>query len=205
MAEEDNAIARWSRRKAAARHGALADEPAPAPAATAPLPSGNAAARAGAPSDPQREALLEELSKIDIDTLSYEDDFSIFMRPKVPEHLRRAALRRLWTSHPMFTTPDPAFDGHVDYATAPTGEVRSSWLPGGLGYSSGSAEAGSSPEPSEGSQTASEALSADSASQPAQAPPDAAASSAPLPAPGDAADTGGLAEDAHAEEAPKGA
>jgi uncharacterized protein DUF3306 len=32
----------------------------------------------------------------DIDTLTVDSDFTVFMRPGVPEGVRRAALRRLW-------------------------------------------------------------------------------------------------------------
>ncbi len=57
------------------------------------------------------EELLAELDLPDPDTLSPGDDFSAFMRTRVPERLRRRALRVLWRSNPVLAN----LDGMVDY------------------------------------------------------------------------------------------
>jgi hypothetical protein len=46
----------------------------------------------------------------------------------VPDHLRRAALSKLWSSDPLFTKPE-VFDLHMeDYNAHPLGEVvRTAW------------------------------------------------------------------------------
>ncbi|MCV0424577.1 MAG: DUF3306 domain-containing protein [Roseibium sp.] len=56
--------------------------------------------------------ILDELELPDPETLSEEDDFSRFLSAKVPDHLRRRALRRLWGLNPVLAN----LDGLVDYA-----------------------------------------------------------------------------------------
>ncbi|MCS6780401.1 MAG: DUF3306 domain-containing protein [Geminicoccaceae bacterium] len=121
-------LARWSRRKAAARRGA----PEPEPAAAAPLrPSANeevaperAAARAAEPAASVEESLPElDLAQLpDPDTLDAASDFSVFMRPGVPAELRRRALRRLWRVNPIIATPDGIDDYYIvnDFSDAST-------------------------------------------------------------------------------------
>jgi hypothetical protein len=46
-----------------------------------------------------------------IDELTAESDFTAFLAENVPESLRRAALRKLWRSDPVFAN----LDGLVDY------------------------------------------------------------------------------------------
>ena len=52
------------------------------------------------------EARLEDVKSIDIDALDFDLDFECFMRKGVPDELRNKALRKLWTSNPIF--------GHID-------------------------------------------------------------------------------------------
>ena len=47
----------------------------------------------------------------DVETLTYDSDFSVFLREGVPERLKQAALRKLWLSNPVFAN----LDGLNDY------------------------------------------------------------------------------------------
>jgi len=110
MAERDEGVlARWSRRKQAARRGRVDDgtpaEP-PAPAAVA------APAEAkGEPPEPG--APPAELP--DPDTLDDPASVRAFMRDGVPADLRRRALRRLWRLDPAYNRLDGLDDYMDDY------------------------------------------------------------------------------------------
>jgi Protein of unknown function (DUF3306) len=107
VSEAKNPLARWSERKAAARRGDLVDKPAAEPrAAEAPPP----------PAEPAAEPELLELPALpSIDDLDFHSDFTVFMAKNVPEALRRAALRKLWTSDPVLANLDGLNDYDEDY------------------------------------------------------------------------------------------
>jgi hypothetical protein len=89
-------LARWSRlkREQAERKDSPPLEEA---AAGAPLP---AASDAGA--DAQEEFNTVRLQDLpDIETLTYESDFSAFMAKGVPKAIRNQALKKLWRSNPV--------------------------------------------------------------------------------------------------------
>jgi len=84
----DDFLSRWSRRKLEARRAP--EEPAPSPASD-PEPS----------PEPEAELSEEEVAALPpIEELDAESDFSIFLRRGVPEKLRNAALRRMWSVDP---------------------------------------------------------------------------------------------------------
>jgi hypothetical protein len=86
---EDGVLRRWSQRKQAARDAAPGPEPEAAPVSRD--------AAAGLPA---------------IDTLTADSDVTGFLRPGVPDALRNAALRRIWTLDPAIRD----FAGHArDY------------------------------------------------------------------------------------------
>ena len=105
--QNDDFLARWARRKAAA------GEPEPAPAETAPPEE---AETAGALDEAQQKALIESLP--DIETLDEKSDFSAFMQEGVPDALRRRALRRLWRVNPIFANLDGLNDYDDDFTDA---------------------------------------------------------------------------------------
>jgi hypothetical protein len=91
VSDEQHPLSRWSQRKLAARDGGPVDEavderkppdaPAPSPEAEAPvLPS--------------------------IESLDAQSDYTAFLAKEVPEALTREALRKLWTSDPVFANLD---------------------------------------------------------------------------------------------------
>lgn len=120
-------LARWSRRKAAARRGgALPEEPdqpraadarsAEAEAEASPVPSAPPAADAAADHDTApaaADAALPDLPPID--QLDFQSDFTAFMAKNVPEAIRRAALRKLWVSDPVLANLDGLNDYDEDH------------------------------------------------------------------------------------------
>ena len=62
--------------------------------------------------------LAEQVSAIDIEALTYEDDFSVFMNKKVPEFIRRKALSKLWLSSPILANVDGLNDYDEDFRDA---------------------------------------------------------------------------------------
>ncbi len=54
----------------------------------------------------------------DVDSLTAESDYSMFMDARVPEDLRNSALRKLWTSDPVYAVRDGLNDYDEDYRTA---------------------------------------------------------------------------------------
>ena len=103
---DEGFLRRWARRKADAR-GAPAAAPMaaeePGPAEIAPVPRQGAQEQDAAAVDPQ--------DLPDIESLDASSDFTVFMRPGVPAHLRAMALRKLWRSDPIFSK----LDGLVEY------------------------------------------------------------------------------------------
>jgi len=103
MAEADDRegfLARWSRRKRAARAGSDPAEPCTAPAA---------AGEAAAPPEAEQPVDLSALPKLE--DLTPASDISTFLRKGVPVGLRNAALRRIWSLDPAIRD----YTGPVDY------------------------------------------------------------------------------------------
>lgn len=95
MAERSNFLARWSRLKRQARKPQSL-EAAPNEPAAAPVP----------------EALPS------VETLTTDSDYTVFMRPGVPQAARNAALQKLWRSDPVFANLDGLVEYGEDYAAA---------------------------------------------------------------------------------------
>ena len=117
--EPKSVLVRWSERKSAARRGDVADEPvAETRSATTP-----------AMPEPDAPALPP------IDTLDANSDYTGFLAKNVPEALRRAALRKLWASDPVFATLDGLNDYDEDFNVIDQAITlaQSSYRPG-LGY-----------------------------------------------------------------------
>lgn len=114
-------LSRWARLKAEnaspqAPEAAPADEAAPVPA---PMPEGDAVpdGEAGATAESEEEPFdLEALP--DVESLTAESDFSMFMDARVPDELRSRALRKLWTSDPIYAVRDGLNDYDGDYGPA---------------------------------------------------------------------------------------
>ena len=98
-------VSRWSRLKGEARDGV----PAAAETAGADEP----AEAAAVPEAPEPPVAVGDLP--DVDTLTYESDFTAFLREGVPEELQRLALRKLWRSDPVLANVDGLNDYDLDY------------------------------------------------------------------------------------------
>jgi len=97
----------WSRRKAAVRAEAKAEQAEKLRQAD----RADAAARRDAQAGMTDDEILQELGLPDPASLRAGDDFAAFLGKAVPEHLRRRALRQLWGSNPVLAN----IDGLVDY------------------------------------------------------------------------------------------
>ncbi|MEO9875299.1 MAG: DUF3306 domain-containing protein [Anderseniella sp.] len=138
---EDGFLSRWAKRKADVRETeeretALAPQPGPddnlAPVSDGQPPAINEDTRDVPPDDETRQRWIEELEAVDIDTLTYDNDFTIFMKSWVPGPLRQRALRKLWTTNPALAVLDGLNDYDLDYTDAAmqAGKVVSSYVPG---------------------------------------------------------------------------
>lgn len=97
-------LGRWSRRKQQAARPNAVPEPRPAEAREEPLRE--------TPESPSVEPELsaEELARLPpLESIGRDTDLTAFLRKGVPQALRNAALRRMWSA-------DPAIRDHVDVA-----------------------------------------------------------------------------------------
>jgi Protein of unknown function (DUF3306) len=114
-------LARWSQRKAAARRGdALLPEADDAVAGVAPAedqqPLDAAPEAANAATDSNAAEVGEDIPDLPpIEELTFQSDYTVFMKRNVPETLKRAALRKLWRSDPILANLDGLNDYDEDY------------------------------------------------------------------------------------------
>ena len=107
-------LSSWSRRRAAVAAEAVAQEQAALEA----VDQENAAAT----EEKSDAEILQDLGLPDPMTLVQGDDFKAFMSKAVPAHLRKIALRKLWTSNPVLACLDGLNDYDDDYLTGSTGQ-----------------------------------------------------------------------------------
>jgi Protein of unknown function (DUF3306) len=126
---DEGFLARWSRRKQAARHGEKAP-PQSSPAPQAAHPPAN---------EPPELPPLESLTA--------QSDFTVFMQPGVPESLRKAALSKLWRSDPVFANLDGLVEYGEDYAAIVASDEAIRTVYRVLGGMPDGGESSGSPEP----------------------------------------------------------
>ncbi len=126
--DDEGALSRWSRRKAAARtgpdkkrrgRGTALPEPTQTPADTPPketadpvvppAEAGTDTALTNTPPEPADYGLPS------IESLDRDSDYQGFLADGVPEALTRAALRKLWASDPVFANLDGLNDYDEDF------------------------------------------------------------------------------------------
>jgi hypothetical protein len=110
-------LSRWSQRKQAARRGTLVEEAAPDPrrdeeTAAIPAPMSDASGTEANPAAEEMPALPP------VEELTAESDYTVFLAEKVPEAIKRAALRKLWRSDPVLANLDGLNDYDEDYNLA---------------------------------------------------------------------------------------
>jgi hypothetical protein len=120
---DDNFLQRWSRLKAESRKAAPAPLPAEEPAPQPPAP---------VEQKPPEETAPPELPPVE--ELTAESDYSVFLRPGVPEETKLAALRKLWTSDPTLAAPDPLDLHNFDYSFPAVPEVVKTAYQVGKGF-----------------------------------------------------------------------
>ncbi|TCD11908.1 DUF3306 domain-containing protein [Oricola cellulosilytica] len=123
-------LARWSQRKRAA-----VEEDVPTETGPDALPADDTETE----KQPEAvdEALAAELEEnrlaaeaVDIDSLSYEDDFKVFLKRGVPEALKKQALRKLWRSNPILANLDGLNDYDDDFGDPSANVYKSLWALG---------------------------------------------------------------------------
>lgn len=102
---EENFLARWSRRKTAAsaateQQTESITEPAQ-----------------------QEEEAVDPANLPPIDSLTADSDFTIFMKKGVPPGLRAAALRKLWLTEPSVVSYKPLVEYNWDFTAPGYGEL----------------------------------------------------------------------------------
>lgn len=124
---EEPFLKRWSRRKIEAREGPDAADPAPVADGEAHLPAGDPAA----PPEGKRELSEADFADVDFEALDAKSDYSRFLQAGVPDSIKYKALRKLWMSDAVFTTPDPFQDYLHDYTDAavavPPGTLKTAY------------------------------------------------------------------------------
>jgi hypothetical protein len=127
-------LSRWSRRKR--ENHPAADEVEDAVLTPVEAVEGSEGARPegqdGPAEDPELVANREAAEAVDLESLTYESDFTVFMKRGVPDALKNAALRKLWRSNPDLAVLDGLNDYDTDFRTAETamGGFRSAWKVG---------------------------------------------------------------------------
>ena len=119
---DENFLSRWSRLK---RRGDVAGEPrrgdaSPGDKAVS-VDGGADAAPVRTPDKGELDAAarqIEDIAKINIEGLTYDSDFEVFMQHGVPDELRTKALRKLWTTNPVFGEIDGLDDYCEDFSDA---------------------------------------------------------------------------------------
>ena len=132
--DDENPLGRWSRLKRRRAKGEAVEEPPvqAAPrggarpvvgtprAAVEETPLATVSDGAPAEDDDVRELTAEEAAYVEtlppLDELTPDSDFTGFMDKRVPDFLRRQALRRLWLSDPAFSLIDGMHEYGEDYS-----------------------------------------------------------------------------------------
>jgi hypothetical protein len=126
-AKDERFVSRWSRLKSEARKtpaepqdGGRRPPPASAEApAVRPEPPSTAArsdARGREPDDGCDPARFDPASLPDIESLTFESDYTAFLQEGVPRELRNRALQRLWRSDPVLANLDGLLEYGEDYS-----------------------------------------------------------------------------------------
>ncbi len=105
-ARDERFLSRWSRLKRAQANGA------PVPEVAAPAAGSAAAAPASVPPRDAAQPQPDGIPLPPIDSLTIESDYAQFFQPKVPEALRRAAVKKLFAD-PHFNVMD-GLDTYID-------------------------------------------------------------------------------------------
>ena len=111
-------LSQWSQRKIKARKTEILEKADLQEAAKEPTVPGNT-----------KDPALEDLPALD--SLNADSDFTKFLQTDVPPMLKKAALRKLWTSDPVLANVDGLNDYDENFATMGLGKaVRTAYQVG---------------------------------------------------------------------------
>ncbi|WP_417667009.1 DUF3306 domain-containing protein [Roseibium sp.] len=140
MAEDkdEGFLSRWSRRKRgvegaeAAQEAEQGDLVETEAAPVEPDGEGHDAPAKAPAEDPELVANREAAEAVDLESLTYESDFTVFMKKGVPTALKNAALQKLWRSNPVLAVLDGLNDYDEDFRIAEgvVGHFESAWKVG---------------------------------------------------------------------------
>ena len=130
MSSDEGGLRRWARRKAETKRERAAAPTLEEKAGKAPAISEPADVAANREGEGKKTPV--ELDLPDIESLTPDSDFTVFMKDGVPPALRRLALRKLWASNPMFNVIDEMVEYGEDYTDAAmvVEGMKSAWEPG---------------------------------------------------------------------------
>lgn len=134
MSSDEGGLRRWARRKAKAKQERGGAAPVIEEETSKPLAPSQADDSADG-LDATPETSPAELDLPDIESLTADSDFSVFMKQGVPPALRRLALNKLWASDPVFNVIDEMVEYGEDYTDAAmvVEGMKSAWV-AGRGY-----------------------------------------------------------------------
>ncbi len=115
---EDSLISRWAKRKEAVRQAEEAEEIAEVSSEAIEDVEPETEEEAMALLQERDPELADQISALDLDQLTYDDDFTVFLKTKVPDIIRRKALSKLWLSHPLLANLDGLNEYDEDYTQA---------------------------------------------------------------------------------------
>ena len=132
--DEEGFLTRWSRRKRETFQTAEeGDDTGSASAEASEVQEGAPLeSRDGPSEDPELAANRAAAEAVDLESLTYESDFTVFLKQGVPEALKNTALRKLWRSNPVLAVVDGLNDYDTDFRTANTmvDGFKSAWKVG---------------------------------------------------------------------------
>ena len=130
MSGDDGFLRRWSRLKEKTREedetgDSGLESVAPEGEGGAPLPVATAAGAADAAEAQPCEAgpgdeASPEVELPDLESLTYESDYTVFLSEKVSDSVRNLALRKLWRSNPVLANLDGLAEYDDDFTDAAT-------------------------------------------------------------------------------------
>ena len=112
--DKNGLLTRWSRRKLQAKHDSADSEPVNEAADDSATGNTGAGSEEDLP-DPQLEENRIAAEAVDIESLNYDSDYSVFFKDGVPDRLKRQALKALWRSSPVLANVDGLCDYDEDF------------------------------------------------------------------------------------------
>ncbi len=125
MSDESEFLSRWSKKKLSDKEMDADTDGDTGLAASKSAALGEDIQPSDAPALPEHDEETDDeqevppaLADIDIDSLDYDSDYTMFMKENVPEALKRRALRQLWRSNPVLANVDGLNDYDDDFTDA---------------------------------------------------------------------------------------